>query len=68
MARHDYWPRYGLENYTLLLPFEDSFDGVKSTGWMQVKRIEKMNDSFKENSLNSMINLSSNLISHCFLL
>ncbi|GMS96072.1 hypothetical protein PENTCL1PPCAC_18247 [Pristionchus entomophagus] len=35
MARHDYWPRYGLENYTLLLPFEDSFDGATSTGWMQ---------------------------------
>lgn len=38
MARHDYWPRYGLENYTLLLPFEDSFDGAKSTGWMQVRK------------------------------
>ncbi|GMS81749.1 hypothetical protein PENTCL1PPCAC_3924, partial [Pristionchus entomophagus] len=35
MARCDYWPRYGFENYTFLLPFEDSFDGPNSTGWMQ---------------------------------
>ncbi|CAJ0959295.1 unnamed protein product, partial [Mesorhabditis belari] len=35
MARYDYWPRYGLENYTYVLPFEDTFDSIKSTRWMQ---------------------------------
>ncbi|XGW27275.1 hypothetical protein V3C99_007688, partial [Haemonchus contortus] len=35
MARYDYLPKYGLENYTLVLPLEDSFDPVKSTVWMQ---------------------------------
>lgn len=35
MARYDYQPRYGLENYTLVLPLEDTFDAVKSTEWMQ---------------------------------
>lgn len=35
MARYDYLPRYGLENYTVVLPLEDTFDAVRSTAWMQ---------------------------------
>ncbi|KAJ1348105.1 hypothetical protein KIN20_003336 [Parelaphostrongylus tenuis] len=35
MARYDYQPKYGLENYTVILPIEDSFDPVTSTAWMQ---------------------------------
>ncbi|KHJ97828.1 GNS1/SUR4 family protein [Oesophagostomum dentatum] len=35
MARYDYQPRYGLDNYTVVLPLEDTFDAVKSTKWMQ---------------------------------
>ncbi|CAJ0579950.1 unnamed protein product, partial [Mesorhabditis spiculigera] len=35
MARYDYWPRYGLENYSFVLPLEDSFDSIHSTLWMQ---------------------------------
>ncbi|CAD6195446.1 unnamed protein product [Caenorhabditis auriculariae] len=35
MAQYDYWPRYGNENYSLILPLEDSFDPVSSTQWMQ---------------------------------
>uniref|UniRef100_A0A7E4W509 Elongation of very long chain fatty acids protein n=1 Tax=Panagrellus redivivus TaxID=6233 RepID=A0A7E4W509_PANRE len=35
MATYDYNPRYGLENYSYVLPFEASFDSVKSTVWMQ---------------------------------
>ncbi|KAK6054360.1 GNS1/SUR4 family protein [Cooperia oncophora] len=35
MARYDYAPKYGLENYTLVLPLEDTFDPVRSTTWMQ---------------------------------
>ncbi|GMT23477.1 hypothetical protein PFISCL1PPCAC_14774, partial [Pristionchus fissidentatus] len=30
-----YWPRYGEENYTIVLPFEKDFDHMKSTQWMQ---------------------------------
>lgn len=35
MARYDYWPRYGQENFSLVMPFEETFDAVKSTVWMQ---------------------------------
>ncbi|KAI6181337.1 Elongation of very long chain fatty acids protein [Aphelenchoides besseyi] len=35
MAQYDYWPRYGLENYTYVFPFEDTFDPIESTEWMQ---------------------------------
>ncbi|KJH52247.1 GNS1/SUR4 family protein [Dictyocaulus viviparus] len=35
MARYDYQPKYGLENYTVILPLEDTFDAVRSTVWMQ---------------------------------
>ncbi|TMS38109.1 hypothetical protein L596_004905 [Steinernema carpocapsae] len=35
MAQAEYFPRYGLENYSLVLPFESSFDSVRSTQWMQ---------------------------------
>lgn len=35
MARVEYWPRYGLENYTFVFPFERSFNSVRSTEWMQ---------------------------------
>ncbi|GMR45564.1 hypothetical protein PMAYCL1PPCAC_15759 [Pristionchus mayeri] len=35
MARFDYWPRYGYDNYSVILPFEDSYDGKKFTSWMQ---------------------------------
>uniref|UniRef100_A0A1I7XS63 Elongation of very long chain fatty acids protein n=1 Tax=Heterorhabditis bacteriophora TaxID=37862 RepID=A0A1I7XS63_HETBA len=35
MAQYDYWPRYGPENYSVVLPLEDTFDARKSTVWMQ---------------------------------
>lgn len=35
MAYYDYSPRYGLENYSFVLPLERGFDSVKSTVWMQ---------------------------------
>lgn len=35
MATYNYWPRYGIENYSVILPMEQSFDSVKSTVWMQ---------------------------------
>ncbi|KAH7697841.1 fatty acid elongation protein 3, partial [Aphelenchoides avenae] len=35
MAQYDYWPRYGPENYSFILPGETSFDPVTSTEWMQ---------------------------------
>jgi elongation of very long chain fatty acids protein 6 len=35
MAQYSYWPRYGLENYSYVLPMEKAFDSVTSTAWMQ---------------------------------
>ncbi|CAB3406789.1 unnamed protein product [Caenorhabditis bovis] len=35
MAQYDYWPRYGLENYSVILPLEETFNPVNSTQWMQ---------------------------------
>ncbi|VDD89119.1 unnamed protein product [Enterobius vermicularis] len=35
MARAEYWPRYGIENYSFVFPFEYSFDPIASTEWMQ---------------------------------
>ncbi|CAD5220929.1 unnamed protein product [Bursaphelenchus okinawaensis] len=35
MAQYDYYPRYGLENYSFVLPMEKKFDSVASTLWMQ---------------------------------
>jgi elongation of very long chain fatty acids protein 6 len=35
MATYNYWPRYGAENYSVILPMEQSFDSVRSTVWMQ---------------------------------
>ncbi|PAV62662.1 hypothetical protein WR25_20397 [Diploscapter pachys] len=35
MAQYNYWPRYGPENFSLILPLENNFDAVKSTVWMQ---------------------------------
>lgn len=35
MAQYEYWPRYGLENYSHVLPGERGFDSFVSTKWMQ---------------------------------
>uniref|UniRef100_A0A914GWT0 Elongation of very long chain fatty acids protein n=1 Tax=Globodera rostochiensis TaxID=31243 RepID=A0A914GWT0_GLORO len=35
MAKFEYWPRYGFENHTLVLPAERSFNLTDSTLWMQ---------------------------------
>ncbi|CAI5448016.1 unnamed protein product [Caenorhabditis angaria] len=35
MAQYDYWPRYGLDNYSMILPFEKSFNPRESTEFMQ---------------------------------
>uniref|UniRef100_A0AC34QUD4 Elongation of very long chain fatty acids protein n=1 Tax=Panagrolaimus sp. JU765 TaxID=591449 RepID=A0AC34QUD4_9BILA len=35
MAYYNYSPRYGLDNYSFVFPFEHTFDSVKSTVWMQ---------------------------------
>uniref|UniRef100_A0A1I7V0C8 Elongation of very long chain fatty acids protein n=1 Tax=Caenorhabditis tropicalis TaxID=1561998 RepID=A0A1I7V0C8_9PELO len=35
MAKYDYNPKYGLENYSIFLPFETTFDARRSTSWMQ---------------------------------
>ncbi|CAD5227224.1 unnamed protein product [Bursaphelenchus xylophilus] len=35
MAQYDYHPRYGIENYSFVIPMETSFDSVASTLWMQ---------------------------------
>uniref|UniRef100_A0A0K0DHW1 Elongation of very long chain fatty acids protein n=1 Tax=Angiostrongylus cantonensis TaxID=6313 RepID=A0A0K0DHW1_ANGCA len=35
MARYDYEPKYGLENYTMVFTIEETFDPVASTAWMQ---------------------------------
>ncbi|GMT24916.1 hypothetical protein PFISCL1PPCAC_16213 [Pristionchus fissidentatus] len=45
MARHDYWPRYGLENYSFVLPLEDSFNGATSTAWMQENWLHSLSAS-----------------------
>ncbi|CAI4221353.1 unnamed protein product [Auanema sp. JU1783] len=42
MAQYNYWPRYGPENYSFILPLEDSFDAVKSTEWMQINWIHSV--------------------------
>ncbi|GMR44001.1 hypothetical protein PMAYCL1PPCAC_14196, partial [Pristionchus mayeri] len=34
-ARHDYWPSYGFENHSLVIPFEKSFDEENFTSWIQ---------------------------------
>uniref|UniRef100_A0A0M3I644 Elongation of very long chain fatty acids protein n=1 Tax=Ascaris lumbricoides TaxID=6252 RepID=A0A0M3I644_ASCLU len=45
MARLEYWPRYGLENYTFVFPFEKSFDSVRSTQWMQNNWLHSVSSS-----------------------
>ncbi|VDM22123.1 unnamed protein product [Wuchereria bancrofti] len=35
MARWEYWPYYGLENYLYTMPFEAKFNMMESTKWMQ---------------------------------
>ncbi|KAI1733301.1 GNS1/SUR4 family domain-containing protein [Ditylenchus destructor] len=35
MARAEYWPRYGSENYSYVLPMEEGFTSAWSTQWMQ---------------------------------
>uniref|UniRef100_A0A0N5AHR6 Elongation of very long chain fatty acids protein n=1 Tax=Syphacia muris TaxID=451379 RepID=A0A0N5AHR6_9BILA len=35
MAKAEYWPRYGIENYSFVFPFEHTFDPISSTEWMQ---------------------------------
>lgn len=35
MAVYDYNPRYGMENYSIVFPLEDTFDSYQSTMWMQ---------------------------------
>ncbi|KAL3108434.1 hypothetical protein niasHT_015356 [Heterodera trifolii] len=35
MAKFEYWPRYGFENHTLVLPAERAFNLTDSTLWMQ---------------------------------
>ncbi|OZC10553.1 GNS1/SUR4 family protein [Onchocerca flexuosa] len=35
MARWEYWPYYGLENYLYTTPFEAKFNMMDSTKWMQ---------------------------------
>uniref|UniRef100_A0A914D9F7 Elongation of very long chain fatty acids protein n=1 Tax=Acrobeloides nanus TaxID=290746 RepID=A0A914D9F7_9BILA len=35
MAERYYWPRYGLENYSIVLFFEKDFDAYESTIWFQ---------------------------------
>lgn len=34
MAQYNYWPRYGLENYSFYFSFETKFDAISSTEWM----------------------------------
>ncbi|MFH4975821.1 hypothetical protein AB6A40_002530 [Gnathostoma spinigerum] len=45
MARVEYWPRYGLENYSYVFPFESRFDSVKSTEWMQENWLHSISSS-----------------------
>lgn len=35
MAQYNYSPKYGIENYSYVFPFEDTFNPVESTKWMQ---------------------------------
>uniref|UniRef100_A0A915E0D0 Elongation of very long chain fatty acids protein n=1 Tax=Ditylenchus dipsaci TaxID=166011 RepID=A0A915E0D0_9BILA len=35
MAQYDYWPRYGMDNYSYVMPIEKTFDSIGSTTWMQ---------------------------------
>jgi hypothetical protein len=35
MAQYNYSPKYGLENYSYVFPFEDTFNPIESTKWMQ---------------------------------
>ncbi|CAK5080758.1 unnamed protein product [Meloidogyne enterolobii] len=35
MAKSDYFPRYGVENYSFVTSYELSFDMVSSTEWMR---------------------------------
>lgn len=46
MAQAEYWPRYGLENYYLVSPFERNFDSVHSTKWMQENWFHSISSSF----------------------
>ena len=35
MAKYEYNPRFGPDNYSYVVPYELSFDVVSSTQWMQ---------------------------------
>ncbi|KAF7637695.1 Elongation of very long chain fatty acids protein [Meloidogyne graminicola] len=46
MAKFDYFPRYGGENYSFVTSYELSFDMVGSTEWMQKNWIHSITLSF----------------------
>lgn len=45
MAEFNYWPRYGVENYSYSFALEKSFDAVQSTKWMQINWIHSISVS-----------------------
>lgn len=46
MAKAEYFPRYGLEDYRFVSPFERAFDSVRSTRWMQENWFHSISSSF----------------------